>query len=406
MAEAHSIRSVLPVGKVILASVEHNLVRVALTNGNLIDVWIAEADAYAVGDVVIVDPDEQQIEKVSHDLWPLATSVGVVRLVRDTEVVISDAHGNLRKLAPPTQGRCQVSNTVEYTEDRVLRVLAEHSVAPFDRDTDRVDVTRFGPLAPEGTGLAGFGGMKDVVARAKELIEVSLRRREDLDAIGASPIAGLLFSGPPGTGKTLLARAIAREAQVDFYLVSGPSIFSKWYGESEAVLRAIFEDAARRDAAIIFFDELDSVAAQRDERSHEESQRVVAQLLTEMDGFTERGNVVVIAATNRPDAIDPALRRPGRFDWEVVFRLPDETGRLEILRRQSESLRAGAELPLAHIAATTPGWSGADLGLIWREAALIAVVDGRRRLYPDDVMRGLERATAQRARRRQSEGAE
>ena len=152
------------------------------------------------------------------------------------------------------------------------------------------------------------------MSRARELIEVPLRNHEALSAIGARPIKGVLFTGEPGTGKTMLARIIAAQSGAAFYEISGPEIFSKWYGQSEELLRKLFQAAAKHDKAIIFFDEIDSVAAQRGDESHEASKRVVAQLLTLMDGFTPDTNVVVIAATNRPQDLDVALRRPGRFD--------------------------------------------------------------------------------------------
>ena len=183
-----------------------------------------------------------------------------------------------------------------------------------------------------------FGGFSSVVRRAHELIKLPLERHAELAKIGARAIKGVLFTGPPGTGKTMLARIIAAQADAAFYEISGPEIFSKWYGQSEELLRRIFDAAAKEKRAIIFFDEIDSVAAQRADDAHEASRRVVAQLLTLMDGFDSTRNIVVIAATNRPQDLDIALRRPGRFDWEIEFPLPGKDDRLDILIKIARKL--------------------------------------------------------------------
>lgn len=243
-----------------------------------------------------------------------------------------------------------------------------------------------------------FGGLQDVVARARELVELPLERKKELSKIGARPIKGVLFTGLPGTGKTMLARIIANNTDARFYEVSGPQVFSKWYGESEEILRKLFERAAKQGPAIIFFDEIDSVAGQRAEESHEASRRVVAQLLTLMDGFTSDDNVVVIAATNRPQDIDAALRRPGRFDWEIHFPLPNRGDRESILRLSAQRLSTVASLPHAWIAQNTERWSGAELAAIWTEAALLAASDGRSVIMVEDYVEGFKRVSAQRHR--------
>ena len=197
----------------------------------------------------------------------------------------------------------------------------------------------------------------------------------------------------------MLARIIANVAQANFYEISGPAIISKWVGESEQVLRRIFADAAKQAPSIIFFDEIDSVATQRTEDAHEGSRRVVAQLLTLMDGFSADDRVTIIAATNRPEDIDVALRRPGRFDWELEFPLPDRSDRDQILRVSGHKLVTDTPLPYAWIAANTEGWSAADLAAIWREAALLAVDDGGRTIImTEDVLGAHARIAAQRQR--------
>ena len=210
-----------------------------------------------------------------------------------------------------------VDNTVEAEDTQgVVRVLSETPIRYIDLPTvsdNIIDDFRWKPSEDREIGFEDFGGLKEVVARARELIEVPLKNREALSAIRARAIKGVLFTGEPGTGKTMLAQIIAHQSDAEFYKISGPEIFSKWYGQSEELLRKLFDKAAENDKAIIFFDEIDSVAAQRDDDSHEASKRVVAQLLTLMDGFSSKANVVVIAATNRPQDLDVALRRPRPF---------------------------------------------------------------------------------------------
>ena len=230
----------------------------------------------------------------------------------------------------------------------------------------------------------------------KSSSSLPLEKHDALARIGARPIKGVLFTGDPGTGKTLLARIIASRADAFFYEISGPEVFSKWYGETEELLRRIFEDAAGRPRSIIFFDEIDSVAAQRDE-SHEASRRVVAQLLTLMDGFRPEQNVVVVAATNRPQDIDRALLRPGRFDWKIHFPLPGLDDREAILRVAARPLARHGELPFGQIAVRTEGWSAADLALILSEAALLAVADSRDVMIAEDMLGGHARVAAGRA---------
>ena len=178
-------------------------------------------------------------------------------------------------------------------------------------------------------------------------------------------------------------------------------IFSKWYGQSEELLRKLFEKAGKQEKAIIFFDEIDSIAAQRGDESHEVSKRVVAQLLTLMDGFASDTNVVVIAATNRPQDLDVALRRPGRFDWEIKFPYPDERDRKDILIKTARCLCTREPLPHAIIAERSAGWSAAELAQIWSEAALLAVQDRRKQIYEEDYIGGFERVSRNRNRTRE-----
>jgi transitional endoplasmic reticulum ATPase len=319
--------------------------------------------------------------------------------MRDDVTILADPNGRWRQLPTPKDVSLREGNTVEATDTKIIRVLADEPIKYLDLPVvDESTIKRFKTTVDPNLSFEDFGGLHEVVSRARELIEIPLLRKHELEKIGARAVKGVLFTGPPGTGKTLLARIIASSTDAQFYEISGPEIFSKWYGQSEEVLRKLFEDAAKQERAIIFFDEIDSVAGQRGDESHEASRRVVAQLLTLMDGFTPNDNVIVIAATNRPQDIDVALRRPGRFDWEVHFPSPDKFDREDILRKTSRNKAIYEPLPYAFIAHSTEGWSAAELAAIWSEAALFAVKDGRAVIVAEDCIGGFERVSAQRQR--------
>jgi transitional endoplasmic reticulum ATPase len=218
-----------------------------------------------------------------------------------------------------------------------------------------------------------IGDLEDAKQKIRELVELPLRHPELFKHLGIEPPKGILLIGPPGTGKTLLAKAVANEANAYFVAINGPEIMSKYYGESEARLREIFEEAKKNAPAIIFIDEIDAIAPKREEVTGEVEKRVVAQLLTLMDGLQERGQVIVIGATNRPDAVDPALRRPGRFDREIWINPPDFKGRYEILLIHTRNMPLAPDVDLRKLAEVTHGFSGADLAALAREAAMSAL---------------------------------
>ncbi|MEM4472603.1 MAG: CDC48 family AAA ATPase [Archaeoglobaceae archaeon] len=224
-----------------------------------------------------------------------------------------------------------------------------------------------------------IGGLKRELRLVREMIELPLKHPELFQRLGIEPPKGVLLYGPPGTGKTLIAKAVANEVDAHFISISGPEIMSKYYGESEQRLREIFEEAKQNAPSIIFIDEIDSIAPKREEVTGEVERRVVAQLLALMDGLESRGQVIVIAATNRPDAIDPALRRPGRFDREIEIGVPDRDGRKEILEIHTRKMPLAEDVNLDELADLTHGFVGADLEALCKEAAMHAL----RRVLPE-----------------------
>jgi transitional endoplasmic reticulum ATPase len=242
-------------------------------------------------------------------------------------------------------------------------------------------------IAEKGETLRGvpqvtyedIGGLKEEIQKVREMIELPLRHPEIFEKLGIEAPKGVLLYGPPGTGKTLLAKAVANESNAHFISISGPEIMSKFYGESEARLREIFKEAKEKAPSIIFIDEIDSIAPKREEVTGEVERRVVSQLLSLMDGLEARGKVIVIAATNRPNAIDPALRRPGRFDREIEIKVPDKRGRLEILQIHTRNMPLDTDVDQDRVAAVTHGFVGADLEYLCKEAAMKCL----RRLLPE-----------------------
>jgi transitional endoplasmic reticulum ATPase len=302
------------------------------------------------------------------------TAGDVVATAAQQQVDRADLPPQLRQmLAAPAYALQEIRLTVVSTVPKgIVHIDVETEVelrASFEepQETRRADVT-----------YDDIGGMLDTIDQLREMVELPLRYPELFERLGVDPPKGVLLYGPPGTGKTRLARAVANESSAEFFLINGPEIMGSGYGESEKKLRDVFEAAAKAAPSIIFIDEIDSIAPKRSNVSGEAEKRLVAQLLTLMDGLEPRANLVVIAATNRPEAIDEALRRPGRFDREIVVGVPDTRGRREILAIHTRGMPLAEGVDLDEFARTTHGFVGADLAALTREAAIESV----RRIMP------------------------
>ena len=313
-----------------------------------------------LAEMVIVAPIE---EVPSLDERYLADSLDSVSMIKGDNVMVPYFGGRLT---------FQVIGLTPATSDAVI-------VGQKTQFTIATSELALGRATSSAVAYEDIGGLRDEIQRVREMIELPLRHPEIFEKLGIEAPKGILLHGPPGTGKTLLAKAVANESNSHFISISGPEIMSKFYGESEARLREIFKEAREKAPSIIFIDEIDSIAPKREEVMGEVERRVVSQLLSVMDGLESRGKVIVIAASNRPNAIDPALRRPGRFDREIEIRVPDKRGRLEVLQVHTRNMPLNSDIDQNKIAAVTHGFVGADLEYLCKEAAMKCL----RRLLPE-----------------------
>ena len=280
------------------------------------------------------------------------------------------------------------SDTLDELIPPVLPQSAHDTEAVLVQQGTIVRAQARGATKPGGLGRVSYediGGLGKELQRIREMIELPLKYPAVFDRLGVEPPKGVLLYGPPGTGKTLIARVVASETNAAFFVINGPEILNKLYGESESRLRSVFQEAQRKAPSIIFIDELDALAPKRSETNGELERRIVGQLLALMDGIASRGQVLLIGATNQPNSLDPALRRPGRFDREISLHVPDLRGRMEILGIHCRDAALAADIDFARLAQLTPGFVGADLEALCREAAMIAL----RRVLPHiDYERG------------------
>jgi transitional endoplasmic reticulum ATPase len=381
-----------------------------------IDAAVLEALGLAVDDTIEIEGTRRTVAVVAPSL-PEDSNRGIIRIdggVRRNAGVGIDEKVGVRNVTPKPAARLVLAPTeplrimggeeylAQLLDGRVLtrgdlvqvRVMGrpiDLAVVSTSPSAEAVVVSRSTEIkvsekpakeeelkAPRVT-YEDVGGLRDEVRKVREMIELPLRHPELFERLGVEAPKGVLLHGPPGTGKTLLARAVASETQANFTAISGPEIVSKFYGQSEENLREIFNHAQENAPSIIFIDEIDSIAPKRDEVTGEVERRIVAQLLSLMDGLQSRGKVVVIGATNRPNSLDPALRRPGRFDREVEIGIPDRDGRLEVLQIHTRGMPLSDDVSLEELAAMTHGYVGADLAALAKEAAMRAL----RRVLPD-----------------------
>src|SRR3972149_1863879 len=254
--------------------------------------------------------------------------------------------------------------------DFKIHKISPKSVVKIERGTTLTILTETSVDKKIRVTYEEIGGLKGQTKRMREIVELPLRHPEVFNRLGVEPHSGILLYGPPGCGKTLIAKVLASESEANFYSINGPEIMNKHYGETEARLRDIFKEAKENSPSVIFIDEIDAIAPKREEAYGDVEKRVVAQLLALMDGLTERGQVIVLGATNRPESVDPALRRPGRFDREIEISVPNADGRLEILHIHTRGMPLEEDVDLKTLAAELHGYTGADIKSLCREAAM------------------------------------
>jgi len=386
-----------------------------------LDPEVMEKLGLKTGDIIFITGSRRTVGKV----WPALpedTGKGIIRMDASTRhnagvtlddyvtVQMGSAKWAKKIRFAPTE-ELELMGGEEFLKDALMgRPFIKGDSVAFNVMGRKIEfqVISFSPMAPavilgpdtvveiskrpvKGGGVErvtydDIGGLEEELKRVREMIELPLKYPELFEKLGIEPPKGVLLYGPPGTGKTLIAKAVANETNANFFSLSGPEIMSKYYGQSEENLREIFKQAQENAPSIIFIDEIDSIAPKRDEVKGEVESRVVAQLLALMDGLESRGKVVVIGATNRPNALDPALRRPGRFDREIEIGIPDREGRLEILKIHTRGMPLDEDVDLKHLASITHGYTGADLAALAKEAAMRAL----RRILPEIDFRAEE----------------
>jgi len=363
-----------------------------ITPGNVVEitgkrttcavVWPADEDE-KFPDMIRIDGQTRKnigvalndIVKIKKITTKVAKSV-VLMPVNDVVTVdkeFTDFVKNRLKGLPLTQGDEISVMILGNSMDFKINKVSPKAIVKMDRSTNLTILTEASVDKKPRVMYEEVGGLKDEIKAMREIVELPLRHPEVFSRLGVEPHSGILLYGPPGCGKTLIAKVLASESEANMYSINGPEIMNKYYGETEARLREIFKEAKDNSPSIIFIDEIDAIAPKREEAYGDVEKRVVAQLLALMDGLTDRGNVIVLGASNRPDSVDPALRRPGRFDREVEISVPNEDGRLEVLQIHTRGMPISDDINLKSLSAELHGYTGADIKSLCREAAMKSI---------------------------------
>ncbi|HSB49749.1 MAG TPA: AAA family ATPase, partial [Nitrosopumilaceae archaeon] len=368
-------------------------------------VWPADEDEKNP-DVIRVDGQTRKnvgaalndFVKIKKVTTKVAKSV-VLMPVNDTVTVdkeFTDFVKNRLKGLPLSQGDEISVMILGNSMDFKINKISPKSVVKIDRSTNLSILTDTSVDKKIRVTYEEVGGLRTEIKAMREIVELPLRHPELFGRLGVEAHSGILLYGPPGCGKTLIAKVLASESEANMYSINGPEIMNKYYGETEARLRDIFKEAKDNSPSIIFIDEIDAIAPKREEAYGDVEKRVVAQLLALMDGLTDRGNVIVLGATNRPDSVDPALRRPGRFDREVEISVPNDDGRLEILQIHTRGMPIAEGIDLKELSADLHGYTGADIKSLCREAAMKAIrrylpeIDLESERIPSEVLQTME----------------
>lgn len=359
-------------------------------NGNTAHATGSDLADLKSGDVFLLA--NGQVKPLSPESWPVGDRTGTVVWAGNTDIVVKSA-GATHSFRQRADDPFKKWQTVRLGPDgQPVAVIADEPIDELGilRDDDFDPQTLIIPKEDNNTSLEDFGGSPSLVRRARDLASVALSPANPLRTMGVNPIKGMLFSGPSGTGKTFLARGLAATLDASFYSIGGPTIVDKFVGQTERRLREIFEHASANGPAILFFDEIDSLYTQRGEHTHEATNRLVGQFLSLVDGFVSYDRVLIIATTNLPGALDDALLRPGRLGHKIVFSLPSEEDRIQVLAASSRKVTFLQTPDLAALAQLTGGWTAADLAAIWTEAGLAAVLDQRQSIAWEDILIGVE----------------
>ncbi len=339
--------------------------------------------------------DVVEIQKIKTSHAKTVTLIPVSDIVA-VDKEFTDFVKNRLKGMPLNQGDEISVMILGNSMDFKIKKVAPKGIVKIERSTQLVILSESSGDKKSGITYEEVGGLRDEIKVMREIVELPLRHPELFSRLGVEPHSGILLYGPPGCGKTLLAKVLASESEANMFSINGPEIMNKYYGETEARLRDIFKEAKENSPSIIFIDEIDAIAPKREEAYGDVEKRVVAQLLALMDGLTERGNVIVLGATNRPDSVDPALRRPGRFDREMEISVPNADGRLEVLQIHTRGMPIGDDVELKTLASELHGYTGADMKSLCREAAMKSIrrylpkIDLETEKIPSKILQSME----------------